>query len=285
MTEDITKDIQIPDPLLEFVRDRKAVDLIRGIPVDAVFLESLVSLSRTTGTPEEVLIQEPMKSVGPQGKMTSVPHGAFLYGDEKESKTINRDYLIDIYPVTNEQYRLFIEGGGYTKQNVWSEEGWMWKEKERVSQPRYWHDERWNKPDRPVVGVSWYEADAYARWAGKRLPSEEEWEKAARGIDGREYPWGDEFDKEKCNGEESGFDETTPLTKYVNGRSPYGCYDMAGNVWEWTDSWLDKDQYAKMIRGGSWIFSPWLLRSANRLDERPTVREDDIGFRCARDAR
>ena len=150
-------------------------------------------------------------------------------------------------------------------------------------QPEYWEDEQWNRSDHPVVGVCWYEAEAYAKWAGKRLPTEEEWEKAARGTGGRSYPWGDAFDQEKCNTSESNVNGTTPVTKYVNGLSPYGCYDMAGNVWEWTASLYKEKRADRVIRGGSWLSEPDNARSANRVRYLPTDRLNDVGFRCVQD--
>jgi formylglycine-generating enzyme required for sulfatase activity len=213
--------------------------------------------------------------------MVLVPAGPFLYGDARKQVTFDHSYFIDIYPVTNEQYKKFIEAGGYTNREHWSEEGWRWREAEKVTQPASWDDPEWTKPDHPVVGVSWYEAEAYAKWSGnKRLPTEQEWEKAARGTDGLVYPWGDEFDKEKCNSWESGIGGATPVTKYVNGLSPYGCYDMAGNVLEWTSS--DYGSNIKVLRGGSWISFAGSVRSASRDYYLPTSRTTDIGFRCAK---
>jgi formylglycine-generating enzyme required for sulfatase activity len=120
--------------------------------------------------------------------MVKVPKGPFLYGDEKTRVTIDHDYWIDKYPVTNEKYRAFIEAGGYENQACWLPEGWKWKTGKSIARPGYWHNSKWDKPNHPVVGVSYYEAEAYAKWAGKRLPTEQEWEKAARGEDGRQYP-------------------------------------------------------------------------------------------------
>ena len=117
-----------------------------------------------------------------------------------------------------------------------------------MCEPKFLKNEKWNPPDHPVVGVSWYEADAFARWVGKSLPTEDQWERAARGTDGRRFPWEGKFDTERCNTEESGIGKTTRVTRYPNGISPEGCYDMAGNAWGWTNSKYEKDTY--VLRGG-----------------------------------
>ncbi|NGZ10364.1 MAG: TIR domain-containing protein [Nitrospira sp. LK70] len=215
--------------------------------------------------------------------MVKVPKGPFLYGDEKTRETIDHDYWIDKYPMTNEKYRAFIEAGGYENKAYWSSEGWKWRTAESVTCLKYWDDTLWNKADHPVVGVSCYEAEAYAKWAGKRLPTEQEWEKAARGEDGRQYPWGENFDKDRCNSQDSGIDRTTPVKQYPNGVSPYGCYDMAGNVWEWCSSWYDNDQGQRVIRGGSWNNSPDYLRVSYRSWNATGNRSDALGFRLIQD--
>ena len=214
--------------------------------------------------------------------MVLIPKGPFLYGDAKITQTIEKDFYIDIYPVTNQQYDSFIRAGGYDTEALWSKVGWGWKKRRELSQPKYWGDPEWNQPDHPVVGVTYFEAEAFAKWAGKRLPTEQEWEKAARGTHGLVYPWGDQFDKERCNSEQSGIKGTTPVTKYVNGVSPYGCYDMAGNVWEWTSSWKGD---LVVLRGGSWCYGPVYLRCSEGdagASRRYSDRND--GFRCAQDA-
>lgn len=196
--------------------------------------------------------------------MVKVPRGPFLYGDNKTREVMDHDYWIDRYPVTNEKYKPFTEAGGYENRQYWSDGVWRWKMNEKITGPEYWNDEQWNQADHPVVGVSYYEAEAYAKWAGKRLPTEQEWEKAARGEDGREYPWGEKFDKNRCNSTESGIRHTTPVTQYPNGVSPYGCYDMAGNVWEWCATWYDESKTLRVIRGGSWYSLPEYLRALHR---------------------
>ncbi|NKB81911.1 MAG: SUMF1/EgtB/PvdO family nonheme iron enzyme [Nitrospirales bacterium] len=277
------KDVPIPASLREFVAKRELVDLLEGFPVQVPVLERIVRLSMTaTNVSEDIQAQRAQDF---DREMATVPQGLFCYGDNKVSITIAYDYLVGIYPVTNEQYRQFMESRGYHEKELWLEEGWAWKEQANIFQPRYWDDAQWNKEGHPVVGVSWYEADAYARWVGKRLPMEEEWEKAACGVDGRDYPWGGQFDGEKCNSLESGIGGTTPVMKHVNGLGPYGCYDMAGNVLEWTQSWHEKDPALKVLRGGSWVNDTWELRSANQYVYLPTVRFNDVGFRCVQDIR
>lgn len=189
---------------------------------------------------------------------------------------------MDKYPVTNRNYEKFMDAGGYRDKSFWSPEGWKWLQRWKHTEPRYWRDEKWNGPDYPVVGVSWYEADAYARWAGKTLPSETIWEKAARGIDGRIYPWGAEApDESLCNYGEK-FDSTTPVGMYEKGISPYGVFDMAGNVWEWCADWFDDDRSLKVLRGSGWFSETNSLCSAFRDRGYPDYWGNDGGFRCAR---
>jgi formylglycine-generating enzyme required for sulfatase activity len=219
----------------------------------------------------------PVEPAVPEG-MVLVPRGPFLFGDDKRLVTIDYDYLIGIYPVTNEQYQRFIAAGGYMIRGHWSGAGWNWKG--RATQPAYWGDTKWNQPAYPVVGVSYYEAEAYASWAGMWLPTMVEWQKAARGTAGHKYPWGNEFDKEKCNSAESRIGRTTPVMKYMNGVSPFGCYDMAGNVWEWTSS--DGDEGCKVVQGGSWENDADSVHVTVYGDTVPDERDNNLGFRCAK---
>jgi iron(II)-dependent oxidoreductase len=151
-----------------------------------------------------------------------------------------------------------------------------------------------------VVGISWFEAEAYANWLSERaghlyrLPTEAEWEKAARGTDGFKYPWGEHFNKNLCNSLESGLGRTSPVGIYPKGKSPYGCFDMTGNVWEWCSDWYDDNYYAnspdrnpkgpssgaiRVIRGGSWRISAGNCRSATRVRRGPRARNGRLGFR------
>lgn len=211
--------------------------------------------------------------------MVKVPKGPFLYGDQKIRVVIEHDYWIDQYPVTNEKYRAFILVGGYESQQCWSVDGWKWRAENNLLVPQSWNARELNEGDHPVVGVSYYEAEAYAKWAGKCLPTEQEWEKAARGDDGRQYPWGEKFDKTRCNSDESGIGHTTPVTQYPNGISPYGCYDVAGNVWEWCDDWYDKKAGRRVIRGGSWTNAPKVLRTLSWGRGAIDYRYRYVGFR------
>ncbi|MCD6198666.1 MAG: SUMF1/EgtB/PvdO family nonheme iron enzyme [Deltaproteobacteria bacterium] len=213
--------------------------------------------------------------------MVRIAKGTFLYGEEKQEKKIDHDYFIDRFPVTNRQYKEFLDDE--IDHEVPYREGGAgfhnWDRENRTF-PK-------GMEDHPVVLVSYYDAVKFCEWrSGKdsheyRLPTEEEWERAGRGSDGRIYPWGDEFDEKKCNTRESGIDMTTPVTTYHDGASPHGCFDMAGNVWEWTEG-------GKVPRGGSWGDDRDSARCADRNRAAPEFRSFpvdrfiDIGFRCAR---
>ncbi|MEK7748067.1 MAG: SUMF1/EgtB/PvdO family nonheme iron enzyme, partial [Nitrospirota bacterium] len=257
--------------------------------VEVKALRDLFTSSAVVESREEVKIKGEAEAIEAWidfDKMIEVPSGPFLYGEDQHEEKIEQPFLIDVYPVTNQQFRRFIEGGGYTHEEFWSEEGIKWKGKwkgdNRIIYPQYWNDEKWNKPDHPVVGVSWYEANAYAKWANKRTPTEMEWEKSARGEDGRVYPWGNDFDKEKCNTYESGIGSTNRVARYPAGISTIGCYDMAGNVWEWTDSGYNKDQDTRVLRGGALDSNQSYARCAFRFFDNPNLRYYNIGFRCVR---
>ena len=199
-------------------------------------------------------------------EMVLIPEGPFLMGSTEDdiNKLLELDrnveasrfdvevpqrevylggYLIDKYPVTNAEFKKFIESGGYKQRDYWSKAGWDYVLQIKPLDGDDLNSAMDGEDDCPVVNVSWYEAEAFAKYIGKRLPTEAEWEKAARGTDGREYPWGNEFDKTKLNCAESRIERPTPVVKYLEGRSKYGCFDMAGNVWEWAVDWFDSQYY------------------------------------------
>ena len=271
-----------PSSLQQYINQKVLVDIILKFDIER---DKLVQLITMSGVVESAKYNEDKKDTEDQfdfGIMAKIDAATFKYGDDKREKKIDQPYEIDIYPVTNAQYEEFIKAGGYRNDKYWSEQGVNWRNRGNVIQPKLWDTPQWNQADCPVVGVSFYEAEAYAKWAHKRLPTEIEWERAARGTDGREYPWGDKFDRELCNTSESGHGKTTGVTLYPKGRSPAGCYDMAGNVWEWTASWYDKDKNSYALRGGSWYGGQYYCRCAARLISSPDLRGNNFGFRCAR---
>ena len=226
---------------------------------------------------------------GKDGKeMVHVPEGTFLYGDDKQEISLT-EFWIDRIPVTNREFACFVEATGYKTTAEKSGLGCAFtgNKWEDVPGADWCHPGGPNisiqdKGEHPVVQVSWDDAVAYARWAGKRLPTEEEWEKAARGTDGRMYPWGhQEPTGILCNFDmnENG---TTPAGKFSpQGDSPYGCVDMAGNVWEWTAS--EGEHGTKILRGGGWSHPAWTVQSSTPSPHEPNERYDTDGFRCAWD--
>jgi len=250
--------------------------------------------------------------------MVLVPAGRILMGSpdddpdaEKNENPQHEVYLPDFYidrtPVTNAQYRRFVEAGGYAQAGYWAEaiDAGRWKDGAYIysnkpyTHPRFWDDSRFNGDAQPVVGVSWYEALAYARWAGKRLPGEAEWEKAAGwepdADHKRRYPWGDEWREDWANTKEAGHKVTTSVETYPEGGSPCGALDMAGNVFEWCRSAYQPypynpddgreelgggDDVMRVLRGGSWYNDRTWARCARRYGGDPRGRNYYVGFRC-----
>jgi len=197
--------------------------------------------------------------------MVIVPAGAYLAGEDNTEAELDA-YYIDLFPVTNAEYKKFTDATGYRA-------------------PKFWGEGRLKEANDPVVGVSWYDADKYATWAGKALPSAEEWEKAARGLEGRVYPWGNEFDDANANfGNTNGEDMTSPVDRFDENRSVFGARDMVGNVWEWTKDWDKIEIDMKIIWGGSWADSASFLRCDQHLYANPKDKYDNIGFRCVKPA-
>jgi formylglycine-generating enzyme required for sulfatase activity len=198
-------------------------------------------------------------------------------GDEQPVHEVTLDaFYIDQYEVTNARFRQCVEAGLCEEPTTCV-----------VGEPTYTDE---TKDDHPVVCVDWNQAKTYCEWRGDRLPTEAEWEKAARGTDGRTYPWGENITCQLANytGCEGG---TTSVGSYPDGVSPYGVYDMAGNVWEWVADWYDaypESAYEsgnfgttyKVLRGGSWYGDENYARSAHRLNDLPVSQLDGLGFRC-----
>jgi formylglycine-generating enzyme required for sulfatase activity len=246
---------------------------------------------------QEIPSGEPMRPnpIPEINGMVFVPAGDFLMGstagdilkqaevDEfPQRKLFVDDFYIDVHEVTNAQYKVFLDST-------------------RVEAPPRWINGNYGLGEDgfPVISITWGEAAAYAQWLGKRLPTEAEWEKAARGTDGRTFPWGEGFDRALTNNG----DALLPIMSYPAGVSPYGCFDMAGNAAEWVDGWYEAyprgpndvlpkgvpdrhevfNRERRVYRGGSWNTFSKYLRCANREHTSPDMRWVYVGFRCVQD--
>ncbi len=244
---------------------------------------------------------------------------AWAYDNERPAHDVDvARFRIDVCPVTNGQYLAFMQDGGYRRRELWCEAGWAWLAEADVTHPAQWRlngGGMWNERafgrlvplalDQPVIHVSWYEASAFARWAGKRLPTEAEWEKAAawdleRGTV-RRYPWGDTAPTwEHANLDQRCFSPAA-IGAYPQGVSYFGCHQMLGDVWEWTSSdfapypgftafpYADYSETHfgkgyKVLRGGAWATQPIAIRNTFRNWDLPQRRQIFAGFRCAADA-
>jgi formylglycine-generating enzyme required for sulfatase activity len=258
-----------------------------------------------------------------------VPAGPFVMGSDKQKDPQARDdetpqhevnlpaYQISRYPLTNAQYQAFVDDEGYQNEAYWTEakaaKYWQAGQvKRRVYKDGKFHDEwataphdygpSFNLANHPVVGVNWYEAVAFCHWLSERLgqrirlPTEAEWEKAARGTDGRIYPWGGEADPERMNYGDTGIGTTSAVGCFARGVSPYGCDDMSGNVWEWCatkngedypynvaeDEWSEaylSGTDVRVLRGGAFYDADDRVRAAVRFRNNPYFRDRNIGFR------
>ena len=266
------------------------------IPSDMVYVAHGPSVM---GLDKEPPVTDSGKPRTPYAKRMNTPWSADALNDETPAHMVMLDsYLIDKYEVSNRAYGDFLRASGHPA-------------------PAYWDDPRLNTPSQPVVGVNWYDAKAYCEYRGKRLPTEAEWEKAARGPKGTLYPWGHEFDPAKANFGKH-HEATMPVDAYPDGVSYYGAYNMAGNVFEWVADWYDPRYYGRLetmvnptgpaqpiwlggtgtyvdrltvgekrvIRGGSWIAPDGTLKATHRFWNHPMNNSYGVGlgFRCAQTA-
>ncbi|MCC7446548.1 MAG: SUMF1/EgtB/PvdO family nonheme iron enzyme [Anaerolineae bacterium] len=248
-----------------------------------------------------------------------VPAGCFLMGSDpgqdasaqadempQHQVCVTQGYWLDQYEVTNAAYQQFIDDGGYRNRAYWSAEGWDWLTAKQITGPQEFSF--FNSPEQPRVGISWYEADAYARWRGGRLPTEAEWEYATRGPDSRLYPWGNAYQNGYANIDESAIGgqkvgRSAAVGSYDNGKSWVNAYDLIGNVWEWVNDWYDANYYqqrvkddptgptsgtARGLRGGSYFNDQLCARAACRRvrfrGRSPDSRDDAIGIRVVSSA-
>src|SRR5256885_2989883 len=207
---------------------------ILGAPEQSGSLEERVAAAREVG------------AAGPRaGAFVRIEAGSFLRGTNPPEGEANEHpqvraqtaaYEIALAPVTVAEFGRFV-GQGYAERSLWSAAGWEWRSRTGAVRPRFWDDSEWRVylgPNQPVVGVSWYEAEAFARFASARLPSEAEWERAARGEDGRRYSWGDAWDPARAH-HRGGPRHTLPIGCFPAGRSPHGLWDCSGDVRGWVE--------------------------------------------------
>ncbi|MBU0966857.1 MAG: SUMF1/EgtB/PvdO family nonheme iron enzyme [Proteobacteria bacterium] len=288
---------------------RDLLGRVRGRLVDLMEKERLVPVERTKAADTLSLLGDPRPGVGLNGDglpdifWCDIESGPFIMGEGKERfqcPLIREPYRIAKYPVTNRQFAAFVKDGGYTEQwrHCWTAAGWQWKG-ERSGPGKMGGG--FDLDNHPVVNVSWFEAVAFCNWLGERLgqqvslPSEAQWERAARHTDGRKYPWGNEEETaSRCNMDETGINSTSAVGIFLSGKAECRACDMAGNVWEWTRSLYKAYPYNVddgrekldvsssvhwVVRGGSFANFGKDVRCAGRWWNLPVYRSGYIGFR------
>ena len=323
----------------EFDADPKKFDVLPGLsqsltvfftPSEAAEISgSLVISSDDQARAQDTLqvsgigVAESGEGPAAGGDEILIAGGVFLMGKLGEFEPVRQvkvsSFSMDRYEVTNQQFKEFMDAGGYNKKEFWTDDGWQWRLTSRVDsfdpnspRPRYWTtgDAPWESdpysslPNSPVVGVSWYEAYAYAKFRNRNLPTEAQWEFAARGTTGRTYPWGDFWEGAYTNhgksrspyfDETDGFKYTAPVGNYIEGATPEGIHHLAGNVWEWCRDWFGAYNtnetinpqgpptgLDKSIRGGSWNGAILFSRVYHRNRSQPHRRYKDGGIRLVK---
>ncbi|MCD0448237.1 ergothioneine biosynthesis protein EgtB [Actinocorallia sp. API 0066] len=326
-----------PEEARQYIRTVRSMvlDSLDGLREDRLFLYDMVIQhehqhdetmlathqlrKEPSGLPEpeadvtEVTPFEPERFV-PGGPFTMGTDDPEVYDNERPAHVVDvAPFFIDTVPVSNAAYMAFIEDGGYENERWWHPQGWAWKQAKQAKAPAFWFREGvWLRrrfgtveqvpPDQAVQHVCWYEADAYARWAGRRLPTEAEWEKAARWDETAQrslrYPWGDSYLPGRANLGQRRL-QPAKAGAYADGASPSGVRQLVGDVWEWTSTDFHGypgfqvkpyKEYSevffgpeyKVLRGGSWATDPVAARGTFRNWDYPIRRQIFAGFRCAR---
>ncbi len=252
MANEIARRVLKGNDNIPYIRWRLATRALHSIhqdkrELDAVSLASdrLLKIVSSDASPADRLdAGETLGRLGDPRKLKEfipVPEGLYPLGKKKRKVEA---FKIAQYPVTNRWFAEFIQTGGYAKEEFWTDEGRKWLAVANVKAPRYWHDRKWNCPNAPVVGVCWYEAHAFVCWLEATaddgchyfLPEDNQWQAAASGLDGREYPWEGAWQEDCCNSEECGLKRISPVGIFPKGVTPEGIDDLAGNAWEWTSS-------------------------------------------------
>jgi len=280
LTADLVEIIYRKNLALEKKLEEQFQNLCLAAIEQEVSLAERYDLGRTLGLVGDPRIVIDLRH--PPAGFIKIPVDDYRIGEKKHRTKIARSFLLSKYPVTNAQYQLFIDAGGYQEEKWWSAEGRNWRDKEQVTEPDYWRNGRWNGANLPVVGVRFYEAEAFCNWTVGRLPTEIAWESAARGPNGYKFAWGDNWEDGICNSLESKLGKTSPVGLFPGSRSrDFGLEDMTGNVWEWCADWYDEKQDRRVVRGGSWLYYEDSLPCSLRLRNYPVYRHAFVGFRVS----
>ncbi len=279
--------------------DQPKLERVKAWLVAILEQSQLPAVERATAGVSLAHLGDPRPGVGlgadglPDIAWQEIPAGPFVMGDKGQTVKLET-YFISQYPITNSQYQAFVEGGGYQEAAYWSEaiEAGYWQEggfkgewDNEVRTQAVDYGPPFNLANHPVVGISWYEAMCFCRWLSEQvkqqltLPSEAQWEKAARGNEGQSYPWGDEADANKANYDETGIGSSSAVGCFPHGKSVYNCLDMSGNVWEWCLDWYDQDKDGRVLRGGSFFGDEVNVRCSFRDYGPPVNSYFNLGFR------